>query len=81
MPDHKEITKSLQRAHCLATMMDAEILWVRDFLKDDAKAIANKAKSSCNHLKKTIENSLSPEAKLLVEEKGFAILEKLLKEI
>lgn len=79
--ERNEILRSLRRIHVLVTALNAEIMVTRDYLKPDAVKICNEAKAKCNYLQKRIERELSPEAKEIVSEQGFALLEKLLDEL
>lgn len=78
---NEEIQRSIRRIYLLGKAFNAEAAWLRDHLKPAPKKILNDAKAKVNHFTSTTHASMSGEAKAIVEERGFELLEKIIKEI
>ena len=80
-PSKEEVLKSIRRSVLLAKAFNAEAIWLRDHLKPEHKKLLNDTKAKVNHYTSTVQATMSKEAKDIVEEKGYVLLEKILEEI
>tara|TARA_R110000868_G_scaffold82454_1_gene232817 strand:+ start:1551 stop:1799 length:249 start_codon:yes stop_codon:yes gene_type:complete len=74
-----EIQKSIRRACLLAKAFDVEASWLRDKLKPEPKRILNEAKAKVNHFRNTAYSNIGTNAKDIVDERGYGVLEDLMK--
>lgn len=77
----QEILKSIRRSVLLARAFNAEAVWLRDHLKPEHKKLLNDTKAKVNHYTNTVQRTMSAEARDIVDERGYELLEKLLEEI
>lgn len=80
-PSQEEILKSIRRSYLLGKAFAAEAIWLKNYLKPEEARILNDAKAKVNFYTSKAHSTLSPEAKEIIEEKGYELLDKLLDEI
>lgn len=80
-PTHEEILKSIRRSYLLGKAFAAEAIWLKNYLKPEEAKILNEAKAKVNFYTSKVHSSLSNEAKDIIEEKGYELLDKLLDEM
>lgn len=80
-PTHEEILKSIRRSYLLGKAFAAEAIWLKNYLKDEEAKALNDAKAKVNYYTSKAHSSLSQQAKDIIEEKGYELLDKLLDEI
>lgn len=68
---------NIRRTYLMAKALNYQIAWLRDKVEPDVKKILNEAKAKNSHLIQRFGNTLSTDAKRILDEVSFELLDEI----
>jgi hypothetical protein len=73
----QEAHLNIRRTYLMAKALNYQIVWLRDKVEPDVKKILNEAKAKNSHLIQRFENTLSTDARKVLDDVSFELLDEI----
>jgi hypothetical protein len=75
-PTKEEVMLNIQRTYYMATALDVQVDWLRNYVQDEYVKPLSEMKAKCNHFRNMVKKNLSKEAIEQVELIGEELVDE-----